>query len=388
MTITDANTVLAAGRLVTGDDVLRPGWVEVADGLVAAVGQGRPPRAADLDLETATIVPGFVDMHVHGGGGCALSDDSRASVQVAVDLHRRHGTTSMLASLVAAPPGELRRQVARLAGLVGEGLVAGIHLEGPWLAPGRRGAHDITALRAPSTAEIDDLLATGDGTIRMVTMAPELPGALAATRQLVAAGVAVAVGHTDASYEQAREAIDAGATVATHLYNAMRPVHHRAPGPVIALMEDPRVTLEVITDGTHVHPALYRDVVARAGVDRVVLVTDAMAAAGMADGPYRLGSLAVEVLDGVAHLAGTDTIAGSTATMDQLVRFAVANGGPDQDQALLRAVRQSSVTPARTLGLPAAGIEAGTAADLVVLDEDLAVAGVMRRGAWVTSPDH
>jgi N-acetylglucosamine-6-phosphate deacetylase len=203
---------------------------------------------------------------------------------------------------------------------------------------------------------------------------------------VVDAGAVAAIGHTDATYEQARAAIDVGASVGTHLFNAMRPVHHREPGPVIALLEDPRVTVEMITDGVHLHPALYRDVTANVGPDRVALVTDAMAAAGMADGAYRLGSLSVDVRAGVARVAGTDTIAGSTATMDQVFRFALVNSGLPRDDALLAAVRQSSVNPARALGLPPAGLAPQSAADLVVLDDALTVTGVLHAGSWVVQP--
>ncbi len=218
----------------------------------------------------------------------------------------------------------------------------------------------------------------------MITFAPERAGALAAIRRVVDTGVVAAVGHTDATYEQTRAAVAAGATVATHLFNAMRPVHHREPGPVIALLEDPRVTVEVIADGVHVDPALYRHVTRSAGPDRVSLVTDAMAAAGMADGPYRIGPLAVEVDDGVAHLAGTDTIAGSTATMARLFRFAVQHCGLARDDALRAAVLQSSVNPARALGLPDPILTPGNRADLVVLDDALSVTAVIHRGEPVS----
>jgi N-acetylglucosamine-6-phosphate deacetylase len=220
----------------------------------------------------------------------------------------------------------------------------------------------------------------------MITLAPERTGGLAAIRRIVDAGAVAAVGHTNATYTQARAAVDAGATVATHLFNAMRPVHHREPGPVLALIEDPRVTVELITDGVHLHPALYRDVTANVGPDRVSLVTDAMAAAGMADGAYRLGALDVDVLGGVARVAGTDTIAGSTATMDQVFRFAVTHSGRRWDEAVTAAVRQSSVNPARALGLPDPTLAPGAVADLVVLDDGLAVTGVLNRGAWAVRP--
>jgi N-acetylglucosamine-6-phosphate deacetylase len=377
--------LLTAGTVLTGRELLRPGWIEISGTTISAVGSGSPGRVADHDLGAVTVVPGFVDTHVHGGGGASFSAGG-AETATAAALHRRHGTTMLVASLVTESPGDLLRQVRALAGDVRSGLIAGIHLEGPWLAEKRCGAHDPALLRDPDPEELDHVLRAGDGTIRMVTMAPERNGALEAIRRIVDAGAVVAVGHTEATYRQTRTAIDAGATVATHLFNAMRPIHHREPGPVIALLEDPRVSVEVIADGVHIDPALYRHITASAGADRVSLVTDAMAAAGMPDGPYRIGPLAVDVTDGVAHLAGTDTIAGSTATMDRLFRFAVdhsaANGAPGADEALLLAVRQSSVNPARALGLPSPVLAGGASADLVVLDAELAVAAVLYRGEW------
>lgn len=385
--------LITAETVVTGDEILRPGWLDVdpRTGRIAAVGSGRPPRAmradaGDVALGAVSVIPGFVDMHVHGGGSGTFgvgAEDTRT----AVELHRRHGTTSMVASLVTAQPRELLDQVAFMAEQVQDGLIAGVHLEGPWLSSRRCGAHDPEALRDPDIGELSSVLRAGRGAVRMVTLAPERAGGLAAIRQLVAADVVAAVGHTDATYEQAREAIEAGATVGTHLFNAMRPVHHREPGPVIALLEDPRVTVEMITDGVHLHPALYRDVTHTVGPDRVALVTDAMAAAGMADGAYRLGILDVDVVDGVARVAGTDTIAGSTATMDHVFRFAVRSSNSDPDTALLTAVRQSSINPARALGLPDPHLTTGATADLVVLDGDLAVTGVLRQGHWVVEPD-
>ncbi len=380
------SVLIGAREVLTGAEVLRPGWLEVSDGRVVATGRGAPPRRVDVDLPDSTVVPGFVDTHVHGGGGATFSDATPEATRTAAGLHLSHGTTTLVASLVSADVAGLHRQVEALAGQVGDGLIAGIHLEGPWLSPRRRGAHEPSALRAPDLAELDDLLAASAGTIRMVTLAPELPGALEAIGRLVEAGTVAAVGHTDGTYDHTRAAIDAGATVATHLFNAMRPVHHREPGPVVALLEDERVTLEMITDGTHLHPALYRQVLASAGADRVSLVTDAMAAAGMPDGDYRLGQLAVDVADGVARLAGTDTIAGSTATMDQHFRFAVAQGGPDHAAALAAAVHQTSVGPARALGLPSPVLTAGASADLVVLDATLRLTHVMRHGTWSPAP--
>lgn len=378
--------LLTAGTLITGADLLRPGWIEVSGDRVTAVGAGAPSRPADRDLGPVTVVPGFVDTHTHGGGGGSFSVPSEADTSAAVALHRRHGTTTMIASLVTASPDDLLQQVGARAEDVRAGRIDGIHLEGPWLSTVRCGAHQPALMRDPDPAEIDRVLSAAAGTIRMVTIAPERSGALEAIRQFAGAGVVVAVGHTEATYEQTRAAIAAGATVGTHLFNAMRPIDRREPGPVIALLEDPSVTVELITDGVHIDPAIYRHVTRSVGPDRVSLITDAMAATGMSDGRYHLGPVRVDVVDGVAFVGGTDTIAGSTATMDRVVRFAVAHCGLTSDEALLLGVRQASINPARALGLPGAGLIPGAAADLVALDVDLTVAAVMRRGVWELEP--
>lgn len=375
--------LLSADVVVTARRVLRPGWVEVDNGAIAAVGAGSPTGRITHDLRAATLVPGFVDTHVHGGSGFDFSAASLAATSAVVDLHQRHGTTRLLASLVSASPDELLHQVSRLAECAQSGLISGVHLEGPWLAKSRCGAHDAAMLRNPTQIELDRLLAAGDGTIRMITLAPELPDAIDTIRRIVDAGAVAAIGHTEASYRQTVEAINAGATVATHLFNAMRPIHHREPGPVVALLEDKRVTVEFIGDGIHVSPALYRHV---NSFDKqsVSLITDAMSACGIGDGSYRLGSLDVRVCDDIARVAGTETIAGSTATMDRVFRFSVTHSGLSPDDALLLAVQQTSVNPARALGLPVAGLEVGEPADLVVLDSNLHVRDVLCGGAWIS----
>lgn len=369
---------LANGRLVTPDGIV-DGWLETAGGTITAVGPGEPPRPADRDVAGQWVVPGFVDIHVHGGAGADFTTGSSEQARRIVALHRRHGTTTMLASLVTADVETMAASIDALAGLVDEGELAGIHLEGPFLAPTRRGAHDAGLLRVPEPDVVDRLVSAGPTRVRMVTLAPEQPAAIDAVRRLVDFGVVVAVGHTDATYDQTRAAIDAGAAVGTHLFNAMRPVLHREPGPVPALLEDDRVTVELICDGVHLHPATIRWVLRTASARRVALVTDAMAAAGAGDGDYLLGHLTVRVRDGVARQPD-GTIAGSTLTMDRAFRCVVDAGASVEE-----AVTMASTTPAEALGLAdeIGSITVGRAADLVVLDRTLHVAAVMVKGSWI-----
>ena len=371
--------LISARQVITPAQVHAPGWVQVVDRKVAAVGAGTPPRPADLDLPAATIVPGFVDVHVHGGGGASFDGGDQSAAQSVLQAHLSRGTTTMMASLVSAEPTVLTRSVKELAALAEDGLLAGVHLEGPWLSPRHAGAHDPALLALPNAETIDRLVEVGDGHLRMVTLAPELPGGLDAVRRLAANGVVVAVGHTDATYDEARAAIDAGASVGTHLFNAMRGLHHREPGPVVALIERPDTYVELIADGVHLHPAVLR-MAAQSKPERTVLVTDAMAAAAAGDGDYRLGDLAVSVRNGVARLADSGAIAGSTLTIGAAVRYAVGVAG----LSLTDTIRAATLTPAVMLGLDRVGaLEPGFHADLVVLDADLDVVRVMRRGAWV-----
>lgn len=370
-------TLISSGTIVVDGQVRRPGWVQITGRRIAACGAGATASAADIQLPNSVVVPGFVDMHVHGGDGASFSDDAKA----VLNFHRRHGTTSTLASLVTAAPADLLSSVYTLAELVRAGDIVGIHLEGPWLSVARCGAHDHTLIRMPDPDEIDAVLDAASGTIRMVTLAPELPGGEEAIRRFLHANVVVAVGHTDATYEQTQHAIGLGATVGSHLFNAMPPLGHRDPGPVLALLRDPRVTVELIADGVHVHPDVASSVIATAGPERVALVTDATAAAGCGDGEFRLGSLPVTVTAGVARVRGTATIAGSTATMDQLFRAVERSFG------LAAAVQTTSATPARALGLDAVGkLMPGFDANIVVLSEDLQVSGVMINGQWRQRP--
>jgi N-acetylglucosamine-6-phosphate deacetylase len=375
---------LGGARVVLPDRVLDPGVVGVDGDRIVAVEAGPAPKGT-VDLAGYTLVPGLVDLHVHGGGSgsfpaAGLPDDGLDQARTAAAYHLRHGTTSTVASLVTAAPDDLRRAVTVLADLCEDGTLAGIHLEGPFLAAARCGAHDPALLRAPDLALLDRLLTAGRGHVRHVTVAPELPGALEAISHLRARGVVAAVGHTDASCAQTTAAFAAGAGLVTHLFNAMRPLHHRDPGPIGAALTDPGVTCEVIGDGVHLADATVGMLFAILGADRIALVTDAMAAAGCADGAYTLGGLAVEVQGGTARTA-TGAIAGGTATLVEILRRAVHAGVPLTD-----AVRAASTTPARVVGLHDRGaIVTGARADLCVLDADLRPAAVLRAGRWVSS---
>jgi N-acetylglucosamine-6-phosphate deacetylase len=377
-----AAQLIAGGRVATPGGVLDPGWVLVENGAISAVGEGEPPGRPDAgrtEAGGAWVVPGFVDIHVHGGGGASFTEP--AQVRQAVEAHRRHGTTTMLASLVSRPVPELVEQVAALREYVTGGLLAGIHLEGPFLSAARCGAHDPAVLRPPDAASVDTLLAAGQGAIRMVTIAPELDGAVPAVKRLVDAGVLAAVGHTDARAEDVVPAVDAGASVATHLFNGMRPLHHREPGPIGTLLDDERVTVELICDLVHLHPTVVRLAARHAGGGRTVVITDAISAAGAGDGVYDIGGLEVTVTGGVPTLAGGGSLAGSTLTMDAAFRNLVHGCG----LGVLEAVTASATRPAELLGLGnvTGRIAPGYAADLVLLGETLHPDAVMKSGEWV-----
>ena len=378
--------VIHSVRLVDEGRITDDAWVAFADGVVTASGSGdewkRMPVADAVDGAGRLLTPGFIDLHGHGGGGVAF-DDGADAIAHARAVHRAHGTTRAVVSLVTASVDDLCDRAAVIADLAErDETILGSHLEGPFLDPAHKGAHTEGLLRAPDAGSIDRLLAAGRGTIRQITVAPELPGAMAAIAQLTAAGVAVAVGHTSATAEQAAAAFDAGATLLTHAFNAMPGIHHRAPGPIVAAMRDERVTLEVIADGIHVHP----DVIALAfagAPGRIALITDAMAAAGASDGRYELGGLAVTVTDGTARLDSDGAIAGSTLTQDAALRVAVSAG-----VALPDAVAALTAVPARALGLQGryGSLNVGAAADAVLLDERLRADSVWVDGVPVARP--
>lgn len=387
------------GRLVLPDVVVDHGVAVVDDGLLTWAGPlDDCPRdlgaLPDLGAAGCTVLPGLVDLHCHGGGGASFPDAlGPDEARTAAREHLRHGTTTLVASLVTADAATLLARIAVLADLADAGELAGIHLEGPFLSADRCGAQE-PALMVPGDADLVRELATAArGHLVTMTVAPEVVGVLGpggALGALAEVGALPSIGHTDASAEAVAEAVAAATTAladggrsaratATHLFNGMRPLHHREPGPVAALLSAARrneAVLELVADGVHLAPALVRMVFDLVGPDAIALVTDAMAAAGMPDGDYALGPARVHVQGGVARLADGGAIAGGTAHLLDVVRATVAAGVP-----LVDVVRAASLTPAGVLGRTDVGaLLPGRRADLVLVDEGLRPVRVLRAG--------
>ncbi|MGH8980680.1 MAG: N-acetylglucosamine-6-phosphate deacetylase [Acidimicrobiales bacterium] len=396
-------------------------WVDTTTGVIESVEQGagragaegRTDRAQSrsrlLDVGDRRIAPGFVDVHVHGGGGsqvnAASAEESEAAAHALASFHARHGTTALLATTVSDSPDRLAATVAGIAratraprtpdgarGANGEARVLGCHLEGPFISSARAGAQDPRAIRAPDRDELRRLLEIGDGTVRLVTLAPELPGAIALIGDCLDAGAAVALGHTDATFEVALSAFEAGATHVSHLFNAMAPIHHRAPGLLGAALTDERATLELICDLHHVHPAVI-DLAVRVAAARLVLATDATSAAGGPPGPHMLGTVPA-VLDGTRVSLESDptVLAGSVLVMDRAVANAVDASCMPLDVALRAAsavpaaLAWPTVRPTGSPAVPGGSFLPGAPADLVVLEETLTVAATVVGGTVVFDP--
>lgn len=345
------------------DGVLRENtWLEVESGVISSINFG---EASKIDrVVNGVLIPGFVDMHCHGGGGFYFSASNPREIEQAINTHYIHGTTGLVASLVTAPLDDLMTQIQRLVSFAEAGKIIGIHLEGPYLARARCGAHDPSLLREPKVEELEELLSVGRGYIKMVTIAPELNGAIESIKYLVAHGVKVALGHSAADFDSALRGVEAGATIVTHFPNAVSKLDDGGHTLAKLAMQESRLFLEMIFDGHHVSDETAKRISAFAS-DRLATVTDAMCAAGDSDGHYLIGELPVTVVDSVARLDSNGALAGSTLTMDKSFFNLQSRLG----YSIVEAVLATSKRAAQALGLNDRGeIAIGMRADLLEVD--------------------
>ncbi|HSN34985.1 MAG TPA: amidohydrolase family protein [Arthrobacter sp.] len=409
---TPGSAFILAGTLISDGGATADSIVAVAGGRISYAGPrsgfdaagfrsgvraaAGPDHATEISLPPgSSLLPGLIDLHCHGAaGGDFPTGDSRAC-RAAVGFLHRSGTTTLLASLVTAPAEELIRGIGVLRPLADEGLIAGIHAEGPFLARARCGAHDPEWLRNPAPGLLRRLLHAAGGTLRTMTYAPELPGAAGLVSMLAANGVTPSLGHTAADARTAADSLAAAAETlrgtgrrptVTHLFNGMPPLHHRGPGPVAAclrLAAAGTVAVELIGDGVHLDPETVRMVFALVGAGNIALVSDSLAATGLPDGDYELGRTAVVVRGGVAALKGTGALAGGTATLLDVVRRTIEAGVAPAD-----AVKAATLVPAGILGLGTeiGSLRPGMRADIVAVDRDFRLAAVLRGGRPLAQP--
>jgi N-acetylglucosamine-6-phosphate deacetylase len=381
-------TLLHASRAFTPSAEIPEAGILIRDGVIDAIGprsgMTAPSGAREVLAKDRIAIPGFVDVHIHGAGGRDVMEGNAAALQTVAKTLARFGTTSFVATTVTAKPENILRSVAGIAQFISvqhettEPLaeILGIHFEGPFISPQRRGVHPLEWIAAPSTDFLEQLLHAAAGNARILTIAPELSGAIPCIDAARNAGLVVGIGHSDATYEQARVAIAHGAHHAIHVYNAMRPFSHRDAGIIGAVLTSQDVTAELIADGVHVDETAMRLLLQAKGAGCVILISDGISATGMPDGNYLLGDIEVTVVAGVCRNAD-GRLAGSTLTLDRALRNVVALGVP-----LANAVRMLTSNPATLLGIEfkKGALRAGADADVVLLDEALQVAGVWVRG--------
>ncbi len=394
---TDRGIVESGLLAIDGDRIVYAGRADHFD--EPGFGQAEVDAANIISLPHGQmIIPGLIDVHNHGGNGGDFPSGDEASARTAVDFLHRSGTTTLLASMVTASPDDLRKGIGIYADMTEEGLLAGIHLEGPFLSHARCGAQNPAFLLEPDLELMSSLIETGRGAIATMTYAPELPGAADLVDLLTRHGITPSVGHTDSdspttaeSLAQAHEGMDStgfdgvsGRPTVTHLFNGMPPMHHRSPGPVAACLRAAsagHAAVELVADNTHLDPETVKTVFDLVGAENILLVTDSMAAAGLADGQYMLGPSPVTVTDGVATLDATGSIAGGTATLLDVVRRTTGAGVKFTD-----ALASATSVPAAVLGLTdeVGTLRRGLRADLLIVDAELALQHVMRAGVWLS----
>ena len=383
--------VIRAARALTPLQEITDAAVVIEDAKIAAIGRRDaieiPKGAKEYDARQYTLVPGFVDIHIHGAGARDVMEASAEALETVAATVARHGTTTLIATTVSAAVDETCKSLEGIARYIESDAnrkipqairaqIHGIHLEGPFISAARRGVHPPAALAKPTVAVFNRFMAAANGCTRILTLAPELPGAQQVIEAAKKAGVTVALGHTDATYAEARMGIEHGARHAVHVFNAMRPFSHRETGVLGAILTDDSVTAELIADGVHVDDPAIQILLAAKGISGVVLVSDGAAATGMPDGTYRLGPFEFTVNGGVCRNA-EGRLAGSTLTLDRAIKHMVSLGVP-----LREAVQMATVNPAKCAGIDKSKgtLVPGADADLVFLGSDLEVARVVTRG--------
>ncbi|QZN75988.1 MULTISPECIES: N-acetylglucosamine-6-phosphate deacetylase [unclassified Paenibacillus] len=389
----DESISLLRGRLLLADEILEDGVLAWRNGkiLYAGVPEGLPERIRSEALplsvpERGLIVPGFIDIHVHGGNGEDFMDSSPEVLDKITSFHSTQGTTAMLATSMSAPKERLDSVLAEVdryrSGEMPYAQLEGVHLEGPFFSPKWPGAQNPEHIILPDVTWLEAWEKQYPGLIRQVTLAPERQGALEVISWLREQRITAALGHTDATYEEVERAVEAGLHHAVHTFNAMTPLHHRLPGAAGAVLSDPRISAELIADGIHVHPAAISILAQlKQHSDQLVLITDAMSAAGLDDGEYKIGDLPVIVKHGEARLKDGGALAGSTLTMIRGFRYLVQEVG----LSLNAASRAASLTPARLLGIDhrTGSLVQGKQADIVLLNAELDIEGVWVKGRRV-----
>jgi N-acetylglucosamine-6-phosphate deacetylase len=380
--------LLHAARAITSTTEILDAGILIRDGVIAAVGSRQdmrlPAGATEISASGQTAIPGFIDVHIHGAGGHDVMEGTEQAMSTVAGTLASHGTTSFLATTVTASPDDTCRGVEGIARYIAHQFgalqpkaeVLGVHYEGPFISKVRRGVHPAEWVQLPSADLLQRFLRAAAGNARILTIAPELLGAMPCIKAAHDAGVVVAMGHTDATYEQARAGIALGVRHAVHVYNAMRPFSHRDSGVIGAVLTSSEVTAELIADGVHVEEAAMRILLQAKGAGQVILISDGLSATGMPDGKYMLGKLEVTVSGGVCRNS-EGKLAGSTLTLDRALRNVVALGIPLQD-----AVRMLTANPAKLLGIEfkKGALRTGADADIVLLDENLQVTNVWTRG--------
>lgn len=372
---------LRGARLIDATLDIPHGDTSINGARIQYVGHSSEAQEQVIEADNMIVMPGFIDVHTHGGGGFNLHTNEANQIGAYARWAPTTGVTAFLIAVVGTPgslpEAQLEAAITAINHFETGAEPLGIHLEGPYISADKRGAHLPSWLRSPDRAETERVLALTDGYLRVVTLAPELPGAAEMVSRLIDAGIIVSIGHTDATYEQAQAAIDLGITHATHCFNAMRPLHHRHPGPLAAIAQAEQVRGELIADGVHVHPAAMEALVKLLGPRRVIVITDALSAAGMTTGTFDFAGQPAQVVSGVARLAD-GTITGSVLTMDQALRNMLSM----TRVSLQEAVGMLTLNPAHAAGVAErkGRLLAGYDADLLILDSSLTIQATICRG--------